>query len=240
MGDYKTCSKCSETKPLTDFNRRQRAKDGRRSDCRECQRQLNRAIAREAYWADPEKYRQRSSEWARANPEVGRARQAQYRKADPDLFNERQRQWRAANPGKVQEYRRQDNERHGSKRRAKEQEWRERNPERYRDGYNNWHRNNRHRDRAAQHRRRSLKANNGVFVKTDRELRRLYSSPCAACGLTGNITADHIIPIAKGGRDSIGNLQPLCMSCNSSKNDKLMIEWRVWLEQSARLSVGAA
>jgi hypothetical protein len=35
------------------------------------------------------------------------------------------------------------------------------------------------------------------------------------------MTADHIIPLAKGGANHIDNLQPMCEPCNTSKDDKL-------------------
>ena len=90
-----------------------------------------------------------------------------------------------------------------------------------------WRSNNKVRIGQYEHRRRAAKMNNGVFVILQKELTRLKMSNCAQCGSKQNVTFDHIIPISRGGRHSVGNLQPLCLSCNASKQDKLMIEWRV-------------
>lgn len=84
-----------------------------------------------------------------------------------------------------------------------------------RDQYNGYH-----------HQRRTRKADNGVYLVTDRDYRRILESPCVACGSTKNIQVDHIIPIARGGRHCVGNLQALCGSCNASKGAKLPIAWR--------------
>jgi 5-methylcytosine-specific restriction endonuclease McrA len=39
---------------------------------------------------------------------------------------------------------------------------------------------------------------------------------CSNCGATTNLTADHIVPIARGG-DPLGPLRILCRSCNSRR-----------------------
>lgn len=61
---------------------------------------------------------------------------------------------------------------------------------------------------------------------SDDEISTLYSSPCFYCGDTDNITMEHLIPLSRGGRHSIGNIAPMCESCNKSKNDKLLVEWK--------------
>lgn len=44
------------------------------------------------------------------------------------------------------------------------------------------------------------------------------------CGRVAN-TIDHVIPLARGGTNYEGNLVPCCKSCNSSKQDLLVIEF---------------
>ena len=45
---------------------------------------------------------------------------------------------------------------------------------------------------------------------------------CAMCGSTQRITADHINPLHNGGVFCRWNLQPLCHSCNCSKQHRLI------------------
>jgi 5-methylcytosine-specific restriction endonuclease McrA len=45
-----------------------------------------------------------------------------------------------------------------------------------------------------------------------------YNHCCLKCGGKEKLTIDHIIPLSGGGRNSIENIQPLCLRCNSSKN----------------------
>ena len=47
-----------------------------------------------------------------------------------------------------------------------------------------------------------------------------YGEYCLCCGSNDDIQLDHIVPISKGGKNTLSNLQPLCKSCNVSKGTK--------------------
>lgn len=71
------------------------------------------------------------------------------------------------------------------------------------------------------------RARRGPRGHTEKEWRALvekYNRRCLCCQQVGTrhnpITRDHVLPISKGGPDTIDNLQPLCKSCNSRKKDK--------------------
>lgn len=48
---------------------------------------------------------------------------------------------------------------------------------------------------------------------------------CTYCGGACE-TVDHIIALVRGGTNYEGNLTPACRSCNGSKQDKTIIEWK--------------
>jgi 5-methylcytosine-specific restriction endonuclease McrA len=50
-----------------------------------------------------------------------------------------------------------------------------------------------------------------------RDLLALFNGQCAKCGASSRIERDHIIPLCKGGDDTIDNIQPLCCTCNRKK-----------------------
>ena len=92
---------------------------------------------------------------------------------------------------------------------ARSKKWAESNPEKVRQAKAN----NRRKRRAARH------ASPGSFTAEEFEaLCESYGNRCLACGETEAVLeADHVVPLTKGGSDSISNIQPLCGSCNRKK-----------------------
>jgi 5-methylcytosine-specific restriction endonuclease McrA len=50
---------------------------------------------------------------------------------------------------------------------------------------------------------------------------------CHYCNAPAN-TADHIIPVSKGGGHELSNLLPACTKCNSSRQDRTLIRLGYW------------
>ena len=46
-----------------------------------------------------------------------------------------------------------------------------------------------------------------------------------------NITMDHLVPLARGGKSTKDNLVPCCKTCNSKKKSMLPLEWKDYLER---------
>lgn len=119
-----------------------------------------------------------------------------YYQANPEKYRQRSRNYRAANPEKV------------------------------RQGYENWRKADPLRDKIRHHRRRALKQKVLSFKVTAKEMRNIKSQPCIYCGSREKICIDHIVPLSRGGNNSIGNYAPACLKCNSSKKNKFITEWK--------------
>ena len=52
---------------------------------------------------------------------------------------------------------------------------------------------------------------------------------CQYCGISTNLTIDHIIPKSKGGEDSWENLTTACIKCNNKKGDRTPVEAKMQL-----------
>ncbi len=146
-----------------------------------------------------------------ANAESLREKARQYRQANPDKVKKLRQDWKRANKAKnvesVVAYQR-------------------RNPDKHAKWAKTYRQNNLAKYRLWAQNRLAKLSQNGVYYVSPKEVEKLLSSDCVACGSSSNQTLDHIIPIDLGGTHSIGNLQTLCLSCNSSKRNRVMTVWK--------------
>lgn len=70
---------------------------------------------------------------------------------------------------------------------------------------------------------RQLGAKQGLL--TPKDIKRLLNKKCAYCDMPAT-EIDHVIPLARNGSNTIGNLVGSCQFCNRSKNNKLITEWK--------------
>ena len=84
---------------------------------------------------------------------------------------------------------------------------------------------------------KQLAINGGSHTKAEWEaLKAKYGHMCLRCGRKDGervldmydieITEDHIIPVTRGGGDSINNIQPLCRGCNAQKSNTSTFDYR--------------
>jgi 5-methylcytosine-specific restriction endonuclease McrA len=132
---------------------------------------------------------------------------SRWHKANLDHHNALNREWDKRNPDKRREITRRHYYKYHTREIARVIDWRKRNP----DKFAIYCKNNRAMRRGAEGRH---------TLREWQELCERYDNKCAACGKPAKLTVDHIVPLTKGGTNYIENIQPLCQSCNSSKNSK--------------------
>lgn len=101
--------------------------------------------------------------------------------------------------------------------------WRQNNPDVSRRMIRNYQREHPELVSVWQARRRALRRSAGrSFTLNEWEvLKQKFGYRCLACKKTEpfvHLVADHIVPLSRGGRGNIHNIQPLCLECNSRKH----------------------
>lgn len=205
----KWCYKCEEWKPLARYYPDPRYRDGYKGECRDCRNLESKKWRKNN--PNPERDREAARRWRENNPELARLRGREWAKNNPDKARAKQRKY-------YPNYR----ERHLQRNR----EWRQANLEKARLNSQ---------VRMARYLARKHGAE-GTFTTDEwQALRDYYGNKCLACNEQKPLTIDHIIPLSKGGRNDIANVQPLCMGCNSSKWNRT-IDYRPtvpeWVKQA--------
>lgn len=66
------------------------------------------------------------------------------------------------------------------------------------------------------------------------------SGLCYYCGRKftyKQLTMDHLVPLARGGRSTKDNLVPSCKKCNTRKKSMLSVEWEEYVDKIHRNQV---
>ena len=203
MTDSKACSKCKQVKSLALFVKDKSKKSGYKASCLECARKASKQGRLDG--------RHKIRKYAELSDEQKAKHLARYRawaKANPDKCHDRNARHRKNN----RDYYAQRQARYRRENPHKYKEWQRKNPAKV---IANWTK-----------RRQTLIAN-GIYSVKNKEIARLLSQPCFYCKSSKSGTIDHVMPLSKGGRHSIGNLLPACMACNQQKRAMLMIEWKI-------------
>jgi len=189
--ESKICIQCGLLKSLDDYNFEPRNKDGHGGNCKLCKAKVDK-------------------DYKNRNKEKVKAKLHKYYLEHSDDFKEVAKLWQTNNPEKAKEVAEKSRKKHPENQRRATKKWRLAHPERHAE----FQRNRNARKRGA----------TGTITRQEfQDLCIQYDFRCLRCGANGKrpdveLTIDHVIPITKGGENSIGNAQPLCRSCNSSKH----------------------
>lgn len=234
----KSCSTCKTIKAATCFGKNKAEKDGLRSQCKECAaiksrerylRNPQRQIDAVAVWqkANPDKVRENAKRTYYNNYESRRIRAKAAYEANKCDINETARQRYKDDPQYCEKARLaslKHYQANAEKRVAYQKRYKAENPENTLIWSNN---------------RRSRKKNAAGECSTQDWADRLeeFGYSCAYClkpeSEVGKMTVDHMTPLSRGGSNDVDNLVPCCRSCNSSKNDKTLLEFlafKAWKE----------
>lgn len=104
--------------------------------------------------------------------------------------------------------------------------WRAANRERHQQLIREWERSHPAARAGYSANRRGWKQTGEISESDWLRLVNRYDGRCAYCTSDDPLTVDHVVPLSRGGRHTIGNVLPACRSCNSAKQDKFLVEWR--------------
>ena len=235
--EAKRCCTCKQEMPLSDFHKDKRRQDGHKGTCKQClqllkkqYRQENKEKLAEYYrlyyqankdkliechlryaQANKDKVAEYSRRYYQKNKEKIEKTKRKYELANKEEIARKKREYEIANRDRFAERRSRSRQRRDQAHKVELVErgrrWRQENPDKVREYKRN---------------RRARKRGNGGRVTANEweSVLDRFNGKCAKCGSAENIHMDHVVPLAKGGRHSVDNVQPLCATCNMRKHTK--------------------
>lgn len=200
----KKCTKCGLIKLISEFENDKRKKSGKGSRCKKCGYEYTILWRKE----HPDRAKEQGRENYLRHREQCIARAIKYGKEHPEYRNEFIDKWHRAHPEKQREANRKSLAKYPEKALEKTRKYRRENPEKCATWVEN-------------RRSRKINAKGTITSQEWKNLKIKYDNTCLCCLRKDvRLTLDHVIPLSKGGDNTIENSQPLCGSCNSTKSDK--------------------
>ena len=212
----KTCTKCGETKALTEFYKKKGGRDGLTPQCKGCEN-----IRMKAY--------------REANKEKTKARHKAYYEANPEKVKAQKKACYEANKEKIKAHKKAYCEANKEKIKARQKAWREANKEELKARHKAYYEANKEKLKAAKKAHDSTpagrfnqykgraKQRNIPFLLTEEEFKGFWQQPCAYCG--AEIETIGLDRIDSSGPYHIDNVVPCCWSCNQKKGTSSLEDW---------------
>lgn len=200
----RTCTWCGLEQTLSEYHVDKTNPDGLRVVCKQC----CRARARQHYQDNRQSHLDYQKAYFRANRETALAYGKAHYQANKEKYDASAKAWRATHAAEVA---------------AKAREWVAANPEKRKNIA-----------KACSHKRRAQKRGTKLIAHVTHERweqrKAVFGNRCVYClapeSKDRKLTADHVIPLCRGGPHILANLRPACLSCNSRKQAKKPAEWR--------------
>jgi len=198
MEEYKTCPKCGQTKPHSEWGKNKSKKDGLSSECKSC-------------------HAASSAAWRKANPEEQKRRSRQQHAKNREKANARRKENYWANQDRERATRKKYYEKTIDSQRQSSRDWRKNNPDKLRE-----------QNRRTRARRAAVPSepytDQDILNRWGTDCHLCgepidLTAPRATFqqGWERGLQLDHVIQISSGGHDVIENVKPSHGKCNIGK-----------------------
>lgn len=238
----KRCSKCKLEKPVTDFGKSAKYRDGLRCECKACRKlsgaayyaankERHNSWTKAWYARNKDSHNAASRQWYAENRDVRSAQIKAYVAANPEKVRVRQKRWAQENRELLNAWKRSRYAEDPEKFRAEFRAWRAANPEKAKAAVKAWARENPDRVKAQTAKYRACKLNRTpCWLRPEHKAAIVEIYECARLLelLMGEpYEVDHIVPLQGklvSGLHVPWNLQILTASENSRKGNKFEVE----------------